>query len=463
MAIEKTGHPILPEPPKHVFISYSSADKAAAEAVVRALEAAQVGCYLAHRDNKGGMLWDEAILDALDGASGLVLLLSGASNASPMVKREVERAASRDMPIVPLRIDDVLPGRSLEFFIKIHHWVDAFPPPIERHLNTLVESVHHALKGPVEGPEAKTSINVYPYMVGRGPAAHQAFVARPAEPWDTTISGTETIENLRAKLLLAPVELKEPIDIRVEGTLFPCALLSSGWWERRKDSKVRRLQWRDGLQEWLFHGFDLWGPSWDFTWDFDQSDKSQRPYFIAQIGDGDEANSLPILLPAAKATRLREVLGDNWGGVQAEVRGVLGHRRHFEKYVDVKALELFGGLLDYCLWLDQENKNHVIAPRARKVEIYSGYIWKCVAPKSLVLANTPVLSDVYFLWEHANLTNKDAVAYCLDSLEHKEEQIWKRWGELLLVQKSFSLVPGTPILAKDAVYDMLLGKSGVVI
>jgi hypothetical protein len=75
--------------------------------------------------------------------------------------------------------------------------------------------------------------------------------------------------------MAAPLKLRRPIDIKVRGTLFPCALLSSGWWERRKESKVRRLQWRDGLQEWLFHGFDLWGPSWDFTWG---EGSEARPY-----------------------------------------------------------------------------------------------------------------------------------------------------------------------------------------
>src|SRR5437868_10833377 len=119
---------------KRVFISYASPDKTAAESVADALEEAGLRCSLAHRDNRGGMLWDQAILEALDAAAVLVLILSGASNSSPYVKREVERAASRDTPIAPFRIEPVEPSRSLEFFIKIHHWTDMFPPPLEQHL-----------------------------------------------------------------------------------------------------------------------------------------------------------------------------------------------------------------------------------------------------------------------------------------------------------------------------------------
>jgi hypothetical protein len=41
--------------------------------------------------------------------------------------------------------------------------------------------------------------------------------------------------------------------------------------------------------------------------------------------------------------------------------------------------------------------------------------------------------------------------------------VQRRYGELVLVQKSSGLVPGRPILGADAVYDMLLGNSGIEI
>ena len=445
---------------QYVFISFSSADKTAAEAVCVGLETAGIRCFIAHRDIKAGTMWDEALRSALDGASALVLLLSTSAKNSGMVKREVAWAASRQTPIVPFRIENVQPGPSLDFFIGIHHWLDAFPPPLQQHLDRLVQSIQFLLSRP---PSTNDGVKLYPYMVARGPAAHETFVAKPAEPWDRTIRSTETVEDLRAKLFDAPGRLAGPIEISVEGALFPCALLSSGWWEKRKETKAREFLWRDGLQEWLFHGFDLWGPSWDFTWDFEVGER-QRPYAIAQIGDGDEANSLPMLLPRNKARRLKEVLGGEWGGTQATVRGVLGTRSHFEKHVDPGILSLFGGLLDYCLWLDEDNSGHTISiPRGQRTSVYSGYIWKCVAPKQLLLENTPVLSDVYFLWEHTNWNSKDFISFSLEALENKEEQIRRRWGEVVLLQKSSPLVPGTPRLSKDTVYDMLLGKPNIEI
>jgi hypothetical protein len=266
---------------------------------------------------------------------------------------------------------------------------------------------------------------------------------------------------LRNKLLRGRHQLKSSVKITIDGTLFPCALLSSGWWDKHAEAKTRQIKWRDELQHWLFYGFDEWGPSWDFTWDFEQESKGgKRPYFIAQLGDGDEANSIPVLLSASKARRLREEFRNNWGGMEAKVTGVLGHRKHFANVVAAEALELFGGLLDYCLYLDEDKKEHKVEPKGDDTSIYSGYLWKCVAPNAFLKDGTPRLNDVYFIWEHVNFASEDAVKYGLDAMERKEQLIRDRRGPLTLVQKSSSLVAGTPSLSADAVYKMLTGRTG---
>jgi hypothetical protein len=61
------------------------------------------------------------------------LVFSAHCNASPQVRREVERAVHRQIPILPFRIEEVLPARSLEYFLSTPHWLDAFPPPREPH------------------------------------------------------------------------------------------------------------------------------------------------------------------------------------------------------------------------------------------------------------------------------------------------------------------------------------------
>src|SRR5207248_7711666 len=92
-----------------VFISHSSKDKAVADAVCAALEAAGVGCWIAPRDILPGVDWATSIVKALAAARMMVLVFSRHTQGSGQVRREVERAASRDIPILPVRIEDVRP------------------------------------------------------------------------------------------------------------------------------------------------------------------------------------------------------------------------------------------------------------------------------------------------------------------------------------------------------------------
>src|ERR1041384_1392142 len=101
-----------------VFISYSHEDKAAADAACATLEQAGIRCWSAPRDIVPGMDWSESILNAIERAKLLVLIFSGHANESPQIKREVERAVNRGLPIIPVRIEDILPSKSLEYFIS---------------------------------------------------------------------------------------------------------------------------------------------------------------------------------------------------------------------------------------------------------------------------------------------------------------------------------------------------------
>ena len=45
------------------------------------------------------------------------------------------------MPILPLRIEDVAPSASMEYYISETHWLDAVTPPLERHLGRVADTV----------------------------------------------------------------------------------------------------------------------------------------------------------------------------------------------------------------------------------------------------------------------------------------------------------------------------------
>ena len=98
-------------------------------------------CWFAPRDVLPERPYAEALIDAINESWLMVLVFSSSSNGSDHVIREVERAASKGIPILPLRIEDVAPNKSMEFFIGATHWLDAISPPLERHLDQLTRTV----------------------------------------------------------------------------------------------------------------------------------------------------------------------------------------------------------------------------------------------------------------------------------------------------------------------------------
>jgi formylglycine-generating enzyme required for sulfatase activity len=129
-----------------VFISYSTKDKDAGDAVCAVLERNGIRCWIAPRDVTPGMVWGSAIIGAIHGAKVMVLVFSGAANTSPQIEREVERAISKGIPVIPFRIEDVQPSDSLEYFISASHWLDAFTEALEQHLETLAKVVQRIIE-----------------------------------------------------------------------------------------------------------------------------------------------------------------------------------------------------------------------------------------------------------------------------------------------------------------------------
>lgn len=116
-----------------VFISYSQPDRDCAFELVTRLEGQGVNCWIAPRDIAPSADWAAEIMDAICSARAMILVFSANSNQSPQVRREVERAVHKQLSVLPFRIEDVPPSKSLEFFLSAQHWMDAFPPPREPH------------------------------------------------------------------------------------------------------------------------------------------------------------------------------------------------------------------------------------------------------------------------------------------------------------------------------------------
>jgi hypothetical protein len=142
---------------REIFVSYSQPDHDCAMELVARVEEEGVSCWIAPRDIAPSADWAAEIIDAIANARVMVLIFSSSSNASAQVRREVERAVHKQVSILPFRIENVLPSKSLEYFLSAQHWLDAFPPPREPHYARLVTYLRARLgdAGPAETSAAR--------------------------------------------------------------------------------------------------------------------------------------------------------------------------------------------------------------------------------------------------------------------------------------------------------------------
>ncbi|MDQ6892666.1 MAG: TIR domain-containing protein [Acidobacteriota bacterium] len=161
-----------------VFISYSTADKPVADVVCAGLEQRGFSCWVAPRDIVPGLDWGAAIIDAINDAKVMVLIFSSSANTSKQIKREVERAVSKGVTLIPLRIEDVPLGKTLEYFISSEHWMDALSRPLEPHVDRLADAIRALLARPSKSID--TGVRIARKASGAHPAA--ASLPEPQAP-----------------------------------------------------------------------------------------------------------------------------------------------------------------------------------------------------------------------------------------------------------------------------------------
>lgn len=154
-----------------IFISYSHHDVAVADALCVAIEGTGAMVWIAPRDIEPSSEWAEQIIDGINAARLMLVVFSARSNHSPQVRREVERAINRDIPVIPFRIENVFPVKSLEYFLSSQHWFDAYEGALDTHIPRLCRLIQALCERTAtrEGdPSASTPIDL---GVASGPVA----------------------------------------------------------------------------------------------------------------------------------------------------------------------------------------------------------------------------------------------------------------------------------------------------
>jgi TIR domain/FHA domain len=141
-----------------VFISHSSVDKQMADTICTFLEAKGISCWIAPRNILPGEEWGDSILRGIQNCRIMVLIFSQAANDSGPVRSEVDRAMNAKKILIPFRIQNVPPTGAMEFHIGRRHWLEAYTPPVERHLKLLNRAIHDIFNPPADDVPTATLV-----------------------------------------------------------------------------------------------------------------------------------------------------------------------------------------------------------------------------------------------------------------------------------------------------------------
>lgn len=123
-----------------VFISYSSKNKTAADAICHVLENNGIKCWMAPRDIPAGSRYGDMIDDAIKFSSVVVVIFSQTAAESEWVNGELNVAFEEQKTIIPFRIDSTpLTGQN-RVMLNQKHWIDAYPD-YEEKFSDLVNAV----------------------------------------------------------------------------------------------------------------------------------------------------------------------------------------------------------------------------------------------------------------------------------------------------------------------------------
>jgi hypothetical protein len=108
-----------------IFISYAIEDKPVADAVCATLESHSMRCWIAPRDVLPGKPYPEAIEDAVTTARLMVVVFSQHATQSAAVRSEIHLGFSRELTMIPFRLQNVPLVKGMNFLLGVVHWLDA--------------------------------------------------------------------------------------------------------------------------------------------------------------------------------------------------------------------------------------------------------------------------------------------------------------------------------------------------
>ncbi|MCX5993902.1 MAG: alpha/beta fold hydrolase [Chloroflexi bacterium] len=131
-----------------VFISFAFPDKDAAARIYSCLKSNGISPFWCE-DLTAGQDYPQLLGEAVRNSKSFLLVVSNSSDNSATVRKETTIAHNNKKPIIPVRIEDMLP-KNLEYLIANSLFFDAFTQPLEQHLPRLTSDIKKIVGGKTE-------------------------------------------------------------------------------------------------------------------------------------------------------------------------------------------------------------------------------------------------------------------------------------------------------------------------
>jgi len=92
--------------PRHVFLSYAREDMTQVDRLAKGLQAEGLSVWIDRNGVQSGN-WKERVMDGLNRARAVVVVLTSASFTSPVVRKELAFAAKKNVPIIPVQLEQI--------------------------------------------------------------------------------------------------------------------------------------------------------------------------------------------------------------------------------------------------------------------------------------------------------------------------------------------------------------------
>ena len=218
-----------------VFVSYSTRDKIATDQAVEFLEKNKIRCWYAPRDITPGADWGKEVTNAINLSKMVLLVFSSNSNHSQRVLDEINYAISKEMQVLPFRIENAAPSGALMLHLSSRHWLNAYDPSWKDYLDdlhNLVSSMLEMVSKAAENQKATEEVDIHNYLrqvFNEAKEKHPsvlffeelsefASAADPntagveIQPTDTFLECMDQLTNMPEVMVLAATEYPELID-----------------------------------------------------------------------------------------------------------------------------------------------------------------------------------------------------------------------------------------------------------